>query len=602
MATQLSHSATQQNGQFLIRESPGKSAPRSERVAGVWTGQRVRFDDSLKTVLAADSSTAFGAQAKFRQLADLLARGRVPADEQTLEPLRALRDQVPAGVRAAAARGLALGRPTAALVALFAEDDPAIASAALRGARLPAESWISILPALGQVGRAALRQRDDLDPVVVRALESFGSTDFALGYDAPPPLDRPVPPPVGPSPFTAVGALTEALPVVEAARRAVDLAPARSAAGFEIAELVDRIATFQRERGIPAAPTMPVQPLESFHFETGANGVIRWCDAAPRGALIGLALCGAGEPSLAQADGVVTGALARRTGFQDARLSIGGRSAAAGEWRVSAAPIFDPVTGRFTGYRGSARRPRPDQSAVRGGGRSRSEGLRRLVHELRTPTNAIAGFSELIEAQLLGPVPPAYRARAAAIRAIAADLVTAIEDLDLAARIESDALELRPGIVPVLPLLERVVAELQALAELRGSTVSVTGEDRLLGFGCDDRAAERLFARLVATIVSASQADEAIVVAAAGESAGTVSVTISRPHALAGLDEAALLNLDAEREAELPGAPLLGTGFALRLVANLAIELGGQMIIGADCLTLALPAASIVDMGQASTN
>ena len=37
--------------------------------------------------------------------------------------------------------------------------------------------------------------------------------------------------------------------------------------------------------------------------------------------------------------------------------------------------------------------------------------------------------------------------------------------------------------------------------------------------------------------------------------------------------------------------PLLGVGFALRLVGNLAGELGGTLLIGAERLTLRLPAA-----------
>ena len=567
----------------------------------------MRFDDSLKTVLAADSSTAFGARAMFRQLVDLLARGRVNADDETLGRLRALRGQVPAEVRAAAARALALARPPVALIEIFAEDEPAIASAALRSVRLPAADWVSLLPRLGPAGRAALRRREDLDPVVVRALESFGSTDFAIGYDAPPVVDRPVPPPVGPSPFVPVGAITDALPVVAAARRAAAAEPlAREPNGFKIAELVDRIATFQRDRGTPAAVSTPPRPVESFRFEAGSDGAIRWADATPRGAVIGLSLATAAGPD-AQVDGVVTGAFRRRTGFTDARLSIGGESVLAGEWRVSAVPTFDAATGRFTGYRGGARRPRPDESAVRGAGRGRSEGLRRLVHELRTPTNAIAGFSELIEAQLLGPVSEVYRERAGAIRAQAADLIAAIEDLDLAARIEGDALELRPGIVPVAPLIGRIVGELQALAGLRACAIVVAPVDETLAFATDDRAAERLLARLLSTIVSASHADELIVVSAARDEASRGAsprgtITITRPQSLAGVSDIALLNLDAEREAELPGAPLLGTGFALRLVRNLASELGGELSIFADRLTLALPAASVAGMGKASTD
>jgi signal transduction histidine kinase len=472
---------------------------------------------------------------------------------------------------------------------------------------------VALLPRLTPAGRAALRRRDDLDPVVTRALESFGSTDFTIGYDAPPMVDRPVPPPVGPSPFTPVGAITASLPVVAAARRAAAAAPAREPAGFEIAELVDRIATFQRERGASPTGTAAARPLESFRFEAGADGAIRWADAAPRGAVIGLSLAKAADNPTAQVDGVVTGAFRRRTGFADARLSIGGDSALAGEWRISAVPVFDPASGRFAGYRGGARRPRADESAVRGGGsglrggRGQSDGLRRLVHELRTPTNAIAGFSELIEAQLLGPVPEIYRERATAIRLQAADLVAAIEDLDLAARIESDALELRPGIVPIAPLLARVVGDLQALAGVRGGTIAVGAIDQTFAFACDDRAAERLFGRMFATVVSAAQAGETIIVSASRDAtarhgAGVAVVAITRPRALAGVADSALLNLDAEREAELPGAPLLGTGFALRLVRNLAVELGGQLTIGAERLTLALPAASVEDVGQASTN
>jgi hypothetical protein len=157
-------------------------------------------------------------------------------------------------------------------------------------------------------------------------------------------------------------------------------------------------------------------------------------------------------------------------------------------------------------------------------------------------------------------------------------------------------------VVPLLPLLDRTIAELQALAGIRGSAIVIRPIDATLGLACDDRAAERLFARLLATLVSATQAHETLAVSATPDNAQRVLVTVTRPRAIAGLPETALFNLDAEREAELPGAPLLGTGFALRLVANLAVELGGQLTIGADRLTLALPAASLGDMGQASTN
>ncbi len=560
----------------------------------------MRFDDSLKTVLAADASTAFGAQATFRQLADLLARGRAEANTETLGRLRALRSQVPASVRAAAARGLALGRPSAALIALFAEDEPAVAQAALRGAMLPVGEWIAILPGLGPVGRAALRQRKDLDPLIVRALESFGPTDFALGYDAPAVLDEPE----EVKPAAALDAVAEVIveETVDAAKpSAVEAVSSavRAPAGFEIAALVDRIESFKRDGGLPIAPRTPAPPasvLDHFRFETGADGVIRWSDAVPRGAVVGLSLLGR------HTEGEFGLLFERRAAIVDAPLVIDGAGAVAGAWRVSAMPLFEDATGQFAGYRGEARRALTTDRASAASGQRKSEGLRRLVHELRTPTNAIAGFSELIEAQLLGPVDPVHRERASTIRSLAADLVAAIEDLDLAARMESDALELRPGVVPLGPLLERVTGEMQALAESRGSNVAVETGDAALGLACDDRAAERLFTRLIGTMVSASREGEAIRVSAERLAGRRVRVSITRPQTLAHMSEAALLNLDAERETALAGGPLLGTGFALRLIANLAIELSGRMTIEADRLTVTLPAASIGEMGQASTN
>jgi hypothetical protein len=555
----------------------------------------VRFDDSLQTVLAADASTAFGAQAMFRQLADLVARGRVPAEEQTLQRLRTLREQVPTSVRGAVARGMALASPPGALVAVFAEDEPEIASAALRGARLSPDDWITLLPTLGPTGRASLRLREDLDPVVQRALESFGSTDFTIGYVPPPPVDQPAPPPFGASPFTAVGAITGALPIVEAARRSGEAPQPREDGGFEIAELVDRIATFQHVRGSGTVATPP--PIERFRFETDAAGTITWTDAAPRGALVGVSLMAAGTTIGSRA----AEALRRRVAFM-ADWTLDGTTTLAGCWSLSGTPMFDPATSAFIGYRGGARRVvGSHEGAGTGGSGAGAEGLRRLVHELRTPTNAIAGFSELIEAQLLGPVAPPYRERASAIRDLAAGLVAAIEDLDLAARVEGDALDLRSGSILLAPLLGKLVAEVQPLAVQRGGSIALAPMDASLAITGDDRATERLIHRLLATLASMLGTAEAIVVSASGGGDGRVTVGIGRPRLLVGMSGDHLLSLDAAGAAGQAGASLLGTGFALRLVRNLSAKLGSELVIGPDRFTITLPAAAAAT-GQVATH
>ena len=610
----------------------------------------MRFDDSLKTILAADMATGFGAQSAWRQLVDLMGRGRAAVDEPAIARLRLLRHAVPVEVRAASARALAFARPDAKLVGFFAEDVLAIAAPVLRTAALEPDDWLALLPRLTPASRSVLRHRRDMSAEVLRGLQSFGPTDFVLPrpdatdkaeaviadlialeptpIEEPPVVEAPIAEvsepaapeipepslysaPLSDTPFMALGAVARGLPFVAEALRHAALADseppvpaptdAPPADRFEISDLVARIEAFNRDRTVDAAtPTPTAADIEGFRFETDAQGVIRMVDGVARSALIGVSLAYAAAQGEAHLDGVAAGAFRRRSRFSDARLEVGGLSDAFGSWRLSGVPAFEHASGRFIGFRGTARRPRRDETTepVRVSSPV-SDSLRQLVHELRTPTNAIAGFAELIETQLLGPVSPTYRDRATAIRTQAGDLLSAIDDLDTAARIEGRALDLRPTTVPVRVLLDRIVRDLEPLASLRGAHVSIAmpaGDCDILG---DDRAVERLVGRLLAALVSAARKDERLGVVVRPV-ADTVTIEIDRPVALAAHTNDVLLSIDAEHESDGDGAPLLGTGFALRLAQNLAVELGGVLTIGADRLTLRLPAADAPEMERAA--
>ena len=57
-------------------------------------------------------------------------------------------------------------------------------------------------------------------------------------------------------------------------------------------------------------------------------------------------------------------------------------------------------------------------------------------------------------------------------------------------------------------------------------------------------------------------------------------LTLDRPAAIAGVDEAELLDPGYSPDGDWPGAPALGLGFALRLVRNLAEAVGGALVVG----------------------
>ena len=282
-----------------------------------------------------------------------------------------------------------------------------------------------------------------------------------------------------------------------------------------------------------------------------------------------------------------------------ARFTVAGLGPAAGEWRISGVPYFDPARGAFLGYRGTARRPRAGETARPAsaggvfGAHFQPDALRQLIHELRTPLNAIIGFAEMIEGQYLGPAASGYRGRASEIVDQARRLLSAVDDLDTAARIETHRLELDPGAVDAGALVARLHQSYAGLAAERGATLQLEAEANLPPVQLAPETVERMLARLFAATIGLAAPGETIAAALAkggSDAAPMLEFEIDRPGAVAGLGEAALLDPGYSPEGDWPDAPALGLGFALRLVRNLAGEVGGALTIGESRIRLRLPA------------
>ncbi len=160
-------------------------------------------------------------------------------------------------------------------------------------------------------------------------------------------------------------------------------------------------------------------------------------------------------------------------------------------------------------------------------------------------------------------------------------------------------LELRPTKILLAPLIQRLLGELQPLAELRRAEIRFEPPAATIAALADDRATERLIARLFSVLLSNCVVGERLT-ASLTEEQGMASLRIDRPLALAIETEAALLS-DAGDEEQREGAPLLGTGFSLRLVDKLGAEMGGGLTIGLHRVALSLPMGVDQRAGQAST-
>jgi signal transduction histidine kinase len=206
-----------------------------------------------------------------------------------------------------------------------------------------------------------------------------------------------------------------------------------------------------------------------------------------------------------------------------------------------------------------------------------ADSLRELVHEIKTPLNAIIGFAEIIDGQYLGPADRRYRERAAEIVAQARILLTAIDDLDFAAKVSASGQNEAPR-VNIGALVEQLAASLRQLADHRGVALDASRTTRDLVAGVQPELADRLIMRLCAAVIEHAQAGEKLRLSV-DQTNSSCRVSISRPASLAGVSDANLFGAD-------PQDP---QGFSLRLVRGLARIAGARLAIVPGALALDFP-------------
>lgn len=539
----------------------------------------------IATILRQEPKDARTRVDAWRQLSDILAQRGDQLDNddasRALHALAFLRPHIGEAVRRASAFAIARRCRFAPLVAFYAADTQPVAEAMLRDVMLSEGDWLAFLPTSSAVARAVLHRRTDLAPRVVRALDALGARSVAL----------PGPPVVQTETDFAETAATGDMPDEEAV--------ANDTSGTsQISELVRRIDRYRETRSPEAIN--PQADRNAFLFETGPDGIVRWVAGATRGAVIGLSIADAafgGEPGT---DGLAAGAFRQRAEIINARMVLEGTLDVAGEWRFSALPWFDAVTGQFRGYRGSARRPRRNEIPY-GQAQSTPEGdsIRQLIHELRSPLNAISGFAQIIAGQMFGPVSQTYRQMAGDVIADAATIQSLIDDLDTTARgvtsaqpVDGQGEWIDMGLI--VGLIERELADLLAS---QGQALTITHVGGPFRARVDGAAARRMVGRLLTALADVAQPGERLSGQLIFDAAAPdlVLLRIARPERIRTVPASELLDPGYSPNGDAPGAALLSLGFSMRLVTSLARSAGGDLDIGHSALTLRLHSANSLE-------
>ncbi|MEP6869051.1 MAG: histidine kinase dimerization/phospho-acceptor domain-containing protein [Novosphingobium sp.] len=544
----------------------------------------MHFDDRLATVLRARAGGTTAARTQYRQVIDLLgtmpSEARGVAIDQAFVRLNELSADIPANDRAAvlAQPGMRLRSPR--LLAQLARAEAPVAIAAMRAARLSEAEWLDLIPVLPIAVRGFVRHRRDLGPAVEAQLTRLGINDRGLPPMAAsndrstsvtaPPVNTPAPETPA-TPREGIGAIVERIEAFRRRRAEAQAALLQASDGSNVAD-----------QAAAQAPT-----LASFDFVCDVAGRLVWAEGSAAPMVSGMRIASRDVASPALSSAALTDAFRRCQPIRAAAITLCGAPAIAGEWQIDAAPDFDDL-GHFTGYRGRFRRPAP-ASAAAPAPDSEADRVRQLLHELRTPVNAIQGFAEVIQQQLFGPTPHEYRAHAATIAGDAARMLAGFDELERLARLDSGAMKLEAGTGDLVAIVTATVQQLEAHTAQRDSGFDLVCDDKWAHVGLADDDAERLIWRLLATLASAAAPGERLRLRLRRKR-HVVRLSADLPASL--LAQADIFRTEPAASPSPLSAGMFGTGFALRLANAEAQSAGGMLEQRGEVLRLELPLAA----------
>jgi two-component system cell cycle sensor histidine kinase PleC len=200
-------------------------------------------------------------------------------------------------------------------------------------------------------------------------------------------------------------------------------------------------------------------------------------------------------------------------------------------------------------------------------------------HELKTPLNAIIGFSSLINSEAIGPIADSrYADYAALIKSSGEHLLQLINDLLDISKIEAGSFDLQEERLSLDPLIGRTIDLVRLQAEAKSVALHLdpgTAEFAIVG---DAKAWRQILLNLLANAVKFTPAGGAIGVKAALADNGELALQVWDTGI--GIPEDALERVFAPFErAHMQGHAIEGTGLGLSIARGLVHLHGGAITI-----------------------
>ncbi len=227
--------------------------------------------------------------------------------------------------------------------------------------------------------------------------------------------------------------------------------------------------------------------------------------------------------------------------------------------------------------------------------RAKSEFLAVMSHELRTPLNAIAGYVQLLEMEVRGPVSTAQRDDLERIRRSQQHLLSLINDVLNYARLEAGRVQFNVQSLPLHPLLEELESLIAPQIRARGLTYDYRAPDEQLTGMADPEKVRQILLNLLTNAIKFTDSGGRVSVSA-DRAGDTVRVHVAdtgrgiTPEHVSSIFEPFVQvqrSLTSSQE---------GTGLGLSISRDLARGMGGDVQVESErgrgsVFTLLLPSA-----------
>jgi len=234
--------------------------------------------------------------------------------------------------------------------------------------------------------------------------------------------------------------------------------------------------------------------------------------------------------------------------------------------------------------------------------KAKSDFLANMSHELRTPLNAILGFSEIMNAQLLGPLGnPQYLEYMEDIHESGAHLLSLINDILDLSKIEAGRMELHETRIDISETVDAAIRIVRERAQSAELLLNCQIETDLPPVFADQRAIKQVLLNLLSNAVKFTEPGGHVEIVAKSDLAGSILISVSDNGAgMSAADIEKVLQPFGQADGSLSRSNN-GTGLGLSLVKSMMEVHGGGLVVESELgegttATVKLPAERVLSV------